>query len=101
MLCLAIGRPVGVAFLVERLTRNWLEKKSDHPVAGRAIRLVRPTTNYSTSNSLWSADDYDLDAMGLNCPSHNILTWADGTPSYQLEDWSPNGDNMSVRVVTP
>lgn len=76
---------------------------SDDPRQG--IRLLRPSIAYSDVDALWSAEHYDLDGLGLTCPSagdaHNVLRWADGTASYSLFDFPVSAPIMTFDVVAP
>jgi small-conductance mechanosensitive channel len=38
----AVAVAFGLAFLIARLTRPWLEKQDRHPIAGRGIRILLP-----------------------------------------------------------
>ncbi|HUF71296.1 MAG TPA: mechanosensitive ion channel domain-containing protein [Gammaproteobacteria bacterium] len=38
----AVAIAFGLAFLIARLTRPWLEKQDRHPIAGRGIRILLP-----------------------------------------------------------
>jgi M6 family metalloprotease-like protein len=71
----------------------------------QGIRLLRPAIAYSNTNALWSSEDDDLDALGLICPAdgpaHNTLVWADGSPSYELRNFSASGPSMTLDVVVP
>ena len=71
----------------------------------QGIRLLRPAIEYSDTNALWSSEHDDFDALGLICPAdgdaHNTLLWADGSPSYELRNFSASGPNMTLDVVVP
>jgi M6 family metalloprotease-like protein len=71
----------------------------------QGIRLLRPAIEYNDVNALWSGEHDDFDASGLTCPAegdaHNTLVWADGSPSYELRDFSAPGPNMTFEIVVP
>jgi M6 family metalloprotease-like protein len=72
----------------------------------QGIRLLRPAIVYSDVDALWSSEHDDFDAFGLTCPvggaaAHNALVWADGSPSYELREFSASGPNMSLDIVVP